>query len=707
LDNFKSRQSKIASMRALAFLAIILLTASLAFAQSVFHPASEVAAGTFGSSVGGGNFTFNDSLAIADKLDVNGTISGNGTGLTDLNASRLAVGIVPSASVSGSYTGITGVGTLTAGALGSGFTTVTVARGGTGISGAGGNANRVLRTSDGSTWAAAQVALATDVSGNLPVGNMPAGGSWALSSDLNIDSGKLYINDSSGNVGIGTTTPQNKLDVEGGAVIGATYSGTNAASSNGLLVEGNVGIGTTNPGSFKLNVQGGGLTAIYGGSTNSYGIWGGSSGVSVAGVIGEALSSSSWGVYGYDGYGGVAVRGVANSAGTAGYFYSVTGYGLIVGKGNVGIGTTSPGEKLEVVGNIISKGTFWTARTAAEANQWYSVTYGNGLFVAVSLNGTYRVMTSPDGITWTNRTAADANEWLSVTYGNGLFVATANTGTNRVMTSPDGITWTNRTAADAQQWFSVTYGNGLFVAVNPGGTYRVMTSPDGITWTNRTAADANGWTSVTYGNGLFVAVSSGGTYRVMTSPDGITWANRTAAEANVWRSVTYGNGLFVAVANTGTNRVMTSPDGITWTNRTAADANGWFSVTYGNGLFVAVANSGQVMTSPDGITWTARTATEANQWWSVTYGNGVFVAISLNGANRVMTSGKSELNVIPTNNIYQGGMTISNVMRLTPTDSPGTCSATYKGSIYYDASLSELCDCDGTSWAQVDGGGAC
>ena len=46
-------------------------------------------------------------------------------------------------------------------------------------------------------------------------------------------------------LGIGTTTPQNKLDVEGSAVIGATYSGTNTAPTNGLLVEGAVGIGAT------------------------------------------------------------------------------------------------------------------------------------------------------------------------------------------------------------------------------------------------------------------------------------------------------------------------------------------------------------------------------------------------------------------------------------------------------------------------------
>jgi hypothetical protein len=81
-------------------------------------------------------------------------------------------------------------------------------------------------------------------------------------------------------------------------------------------------------------------------------------------------------------------------------------------------------------------------------------------------------MTSPDGVTWTARTAPDA-EWFSVTYGDGLFVAVGD-GTKPVMTSPDGVTWTAQTAPDTD-WYSVTYGNGLFVAVGDG-TKQVMTS---------------------------------------------------------------------------------------------------------------------------------------------------------------------------------------------------------------------------------------
>ena len=213
--------------------------------------------------------------------------------------------------------------------------------------------------------------------------------------------------------------------------------------------------------------------------------------------------------------------------------------------------------------NLYADGSTWTLRTAATDNSWYSVTYGNGTFVAVATSGTgNRVMTSPDGITWTSRTSAADNNWLGVTYGNGTFVAVASTGSgNRVMTSPDGITWTSRSSAADYNWNSVTYGNGIFVAVGQSSTYfnAVMTSPDGITWTSRTAA-GDWWLSVTYGNGIFVAV---------------------------------GQNLIQATDN----RVMTSPDGITWTLRTAATNNSWYGVTYGNGTFVAVAPQGFVMTS--------------------------------------------------------------------------------------------------------------
>jgi hypothetical protein len=134
-------------------------------------------------------------------------------------------------------------------------------------------------------------------------------------------------------------------------------------------------------------------------------------------------------------------------------------------------------------------------------------------------------MTSPDGITWTSRTSAANNNWQSVTYGNGLFVAVASSGTgNRVMTSPDGITWTSRVSAANQSWYSVTHAGGLFVSVSvTGSTTGVMTSG-----TFLSAPDAPAQPTVTAGNAeatITVAPGSGSTpasYTVTANPGGRT-----------------------------------------------------------------------------------------------------------------------------------------------------------------------------------------
>ena len=81
-----------------------------------------------------------------------------------------------------------------------------------------------------------------------------------LDPDIDTDGtmAERMIVDSNGYVGIGTTTPQSKLDVEGSVRIGSGYSGNNTITTNptnGMIIEGNVGIGTSNPQS-KLDVDG-------------------------------------------------------------------------------------------------------------------------------------------------------------------------------------------------------------------------------------------------------------------------------------------------------------------------------------------------------------------------------------------------------------------------------------------------------------------
>ena len=165
-------------------------------------------------------------------------------------------------------------------------------------------------------------------------------------------------------------------------------------------------------------------------------------------------------------------------------------------------------------------------------------------------------MTSDDGQAWVSRTGAAENVWQSITYGDGLFVAVASSGTDRVMTSPDGISWTMRTVPDGS-WKSVKYGNGTFVAVASTGTNLVMTSTDGEVWTAQAAASLNQWSALSYGGGRFVATAISGTGRVMSSVDGQSWSSHEAADDFNWYGLTYGTDTFVAVAQNGSNRAMT------------------------------------------------------------------------------------------------------------------------------------------------------
>jgi hypothetical protein len=58
---------------------------------------------------------------------------------------------------------------------------------------------------------------------------------------------------SSGNVGIGTTSPVNTLGVNGAAVIGSSFAGSNTAPPEGLLVEGKIEISSNGAGIFVNN----------------------------------------------------------------------------------------------------------------------------------------------------------------------------------------------------------------------------------------------------------------------------------------------------------------------------------------------------------------------------------------------------------------------------------------------------------------------
>lgn len=144
-----------------------------------------------------------------------------------------------------------------------------------------------------------------------------------------------------GKIGIGTTDPGSRIQVNGNMAVG--YDQNTNAPDNGLVVNGNMGIGTNSPGYAKLHID----------RNNTIGSWGNMD-VSKSILRLEGLN--------YDMYlddNTIVTDGILQIG-------TITDYDISIGtnnaervrissEGNVGIGVEEPNEQLEVNGNILLK----------------------------------------------------------------------------------------------------------------------------------------------------------------------------------------------------------------------------------------------------------------------------------------------------------------------------------------------------------------
>ena len=132
--------------------------------------------------------------------------------------------------------------------------------------------------------------------------------------------------------------------------------------------------------------------------------------------------------------------------------------------GDVVAGQTGYANGEKVTGMLVTiKKPKWTQATLPASEDWSSVCYGNGKFVAVASYSNIAAY-STDGVNWTQATLPTSATWQPVCYGNGKFVAVAY-NSNVAAYSTDGVNWTQTTLPNKLSWQSVCYGNGKFVAI--------------------------------------------------------------------------------------------------------------------------------------------------------------------------------------------------------------------------------------------------
>jgi hypothetical protein len=172
--------------------------------------------------------------------------------------------------------------------------------------------------------------------------------------------------------------------------------------------------------------------------------------------------------------------------------------GLAVG---IAYGNVSGAARWVVLGSTgvtaysVNGGTSWVAGGSLAAGTWSSITYGQGVWIAVSTGGT-DTSYSTNGVTWVAGGALpDSSTWISITYGKNKFVAVSSDGAIDPAYSVDkGVTWSKIGETGYPGSGTITnirYGQGVFV-VTTSSSNNMASSEDGIKWTTRAITRASG-----------------------------------------------------------------------------------------------------------------------------------------------------------------------------------------------------------------------
>lgn len=142
-----------------------------------------------------------------------------------------------------------------------------------------------------------------------------------------------------------------------------------------------------------------------------------------------------------------------------------------------------------------------------------TVAYGqSGTWMIVHSNG---ILRSTNAITWVSITNDGG---ASIDYGNGRWVAGSINNATLRYSDNDGITWSTANTFIIRP-NSIAYGNGLWISIG-GGAYvnrQILGSTNGLTWVTHTTGINVRAPGLAYGNGKFVHAGDSRTVGILSS----------------------------------------------------------------------------------------------------------------------------------------------------------------------------------------------
>ena len=250
----------------------------------------------------------------------------------------------------------------------------------------------------------------------------------------------------------------------------------------------------------------------------------------------------------------------------------------------------------------------WTERTLGTFNgrgqgNLAQVTFGNNTWVVVgsdvgSANAHYAARSTDNGVTWTKVdlgfSTTNAN---AVSFGNGIFIAVSNNGL--LSTSTDGSTWTARTSGFATTAiYDIKYANGRWVAV---GASKQGFSVDGITWGQYGVVVAVNTNNLVWNGTRFVATvansaaiyTTDGTtqFALVTTTGTISNTPNVTAHTQTFIA-TNGSGVLVKMNTAGSINVSSDATAAAWSQSLLQPLAAITEVVMGTNSFYRMAVDG-------------------------------------------------------------------------------------------------------------------